>query len=356
MAPFRSVLVTGGAGFVGANLALALKRRYEDVEVTALDNLKRRGSELNLPRLRQHGVRFLHGDIRNPEDLGLERIDLLLECSAEPSVMAAYQGGADYVVRTNLVGTVNCLELTRRTNAALVFLSTSRVYPVAALNEIGTTETETRFEIAPHQTLPGVLPAGISELFPMTGARSLYGATKLASELLIEEYSELFGLRYVINRCGVIAGPWQMGKVDQGVFALWIGKHYFGAPLTYLGWGGEGKQVRDLLHIDDLAELLERQLVHFDAVNRQTFNVGGGAASSLSLLETTRLCEEITGRTIDITSSPLTRPGDVRLYITDNARVAERTGWRPRRSPGDVLEDIYEWIRAHEHELQHVWN
>src|SRR4051794_27377473 len=109
---YRRILVTGGAGFVGSNLALWFKSRYPDVHVTALDNLRRRGSELNLPRLRASGVEFVHGDVRNPEDLRFaERpIDLILECSAEPSVLAGYGDAPDYVIATNLVGTVNCLE------------------------------------------------------------------------------------------------------------------------------------------------------------------------------------------------------------------------------------------------------
>jgi CDP-paratose 2-epimerase len=355
MAPFDNVLVTGGAGFVGSNLAIALKCGYEDVRVTVLDNLKRRGSELNLTRLQQQGVRFVHGDIRNPEDLALTGLDLVMECSAEPSVLAAYDGAAEYVVRTNLLGTVNCLELARRTGAAMLFISTSRVYPLKALNAIETVEEPARFAIASGQTLPGISPRGISEEFPLTGARTLYGATKLASELLVAEYAELYGLRYVIDRCGVIAGPWQMGKVDQGVFALWVGRHYFGQELTYTGWGGSGKQVRDVLHIDDLVELVEAQLARVDAMNARTFNVGGGPDGSLSLVETTTLCKEITGRTIPIAADPVTRPGDIKVYVTDNARVEAATGWRPRRPPRQVLEDIHIWLRANESLVRPLW-
>ena len=260
---YGAMLVTGGAGFVGSNMALWFKARYPAMRVIALDNLRRRGSETNLPRLRGGGVEFLHGDIRNPEDLRLDeyRIELIVECSAEPSVLAGYGNAPDYVVNTNLLGTVHCLELARRTGADFLFLSTSRVYPVNTLNAIATEETDSRFTIAHRQELAGVSAPGIAERFPLEGARSLYGATKLCSELLIQEYGAMYGLRYIINRCGVLAGPWQMGKVDQGVFALWVAMHHFERELSYIGWGGQGKQVRDLLHIDDLAELLDLQLV-----------------------------------------------------------------------------------------------
>lgn len=350
----RRVLVTGGAGFVGSTLALRARDAWPDAAVVAFDNLRRRGSELNLPRLRDAGVSFVHGDIRTPADLAPlgQDLDLLLECSAEPSVLAGYDGDPSYVVDTNLTGTVHCLDLARRSGAAVIFLSTSRVYPVAALNAIRTHETVTRFEIAPDQDVPGVTPDGISEDFPLAGTRSIYGATKLASELLIAEYREAFGLRAIVDRCGVIAGPWQMGKVDQGVFSLWMARHLAGGTLTYNGWGGQGLQVRDLLHVDDLADLVVTQVTALDELDGATFNVGGGRACSLSLLETTALCEAITGRTITVTPVSETRVADIKLYVTDNARVTAATGWAPRRTAEQILRDLHDWLVAHADRLR----
>ncbi len=352
---YRNVVVTGGAGFVGSNLALWLKGRRPQARVIALDNLKRRGSEANLPRLREAGVEFRHGDIRSPEDLRIPDVDLILECSAEPSVLAGYGEAPDYLINTNLLGTVNCLELARRTGADMVFLSSSRVYPVPALNGVETTEGETRFVLTPEQPLTGMSERGVAETFPLEGARSLYGATKLCSEMLIQEYGAMYGLRFLINRCGVLTGPWQMGKVDQGVFALWMAMHHFDRPLSYIGWGGTGKQVRDLLHIDDLADLMDIQLGGMGALSGRTFNVGGGVESSLSLRETTDLCREITGRTVPIREVPENRPSDLKLYITDNARVTEATGWKPRRMPRETLEDIHAWIAASEDLVRYLW-
>jgi CDP-paratose 2-epimerase len=343
------ILVTGGAGFVGGNVAIALAQRNPGTEVIAFDNLSRRGSELNLPRLRDAGVRFMHGDVRQKEDLlALPEIAALVECSAEPSVMAGVDGSPDYLIRTNLMGAYHCLELARRDSAQVVFLSTSRVYPLRHLLQIKLDEADTRYEIAAQQELPGVSASGISEEFPVWGARTMYGATKLAAEHLIEDYVEGYGLRAVINRFGVIAGPWQMGKVDQGVFTWWMLAHYFKRPLSYIGFGGTGKQVRDLVHVDDVIELVAAQLAFPDEWAGIFANAGGGREVSLSLAETTELCAEITGNTIAIDRTPDVRQGDVPLYISDCAKLFGVTDWRPQRSARQILVDTFEWIRANE--------
>jgi CDP-paratose 2-epimerase len=346
------VLITGGAGFVGANVAVALAQRHPDWEVVALDNLHRRGSELNLPRLDEAGVSFLRADVRNRAGLDeVGAIDALLECSAEPSALVGMSGETDYPFETNLVGAYNCLELARRAGAAFLFLSTSRVYPYGALSELRLEEGETRFELAAEQPVEGASAAGISESFPLAGPRTLYGATKLAAELLIEEYRANFGLHTVIDRCGVIAGPWQMGRVDQGVFSLWLLHHHFRRPLSYIGYGGGGRQVRDLLHVDDLIELVDEQLADPAAWSGFVGNVGGGRERSLSLLETTEICRELTGNEVPIGVVDEPRPGDVPVYLSDCSRLFARTDWRPHREAREILADTHSWIRAHEEPL-----
>ena len=353
---YEHILVTGGAGFVGSSLALALKAAWPASRITALDNLKRRGSELNLPRLAEGRVEFLHGDVRNPEDLAAAgRPGLLVECSAEPSVLAGMDGSPDYVIQSNLFGAYHCIEKARQWGADVIFFSTSRVYPIAALNQLRFEEQPTRFALCPEQPFPGASEHGISEDFPLAGARSLYGMTKYSAELLLEEYAAAHGLRYLVNRCGVIAGPWQMGKIDQGVIALWMACHYFRKPLSYIGFGGLGKQVRDFIHIDDLVDVVLRQIRDLGRYQGKCFNVGGGRECSVSLLEATALCQEITGNTLPMGRDPKDRPADVRIYITDARRLERDAGWRPARGVRQTFSDVYEWLRAEEPRLQPIF-
>jgi CDP-paratose 2-epimerase len=346
------LLITGGAGFVGSNLAVSLAARHPDWEIVALDNLYRRGSDLNLPRLEEAGVEFVRGDVREPDDLArFAAPDAIVECSAEPSAMSGMDGDTSYLVHTNLTGAYNCFELARRAGAQAVFLSTSRVYPVEPQLALALEEAETRFELADEQPLPGASAAGIAEDFPLGGARTLYGTTKLAAELLIEEYRAAFGLRAVVDRCGVIAGPWQMGKVDQGVFTHWMLSHRFGRPLRYIGFGGEGKQVRDLLHVEDLVDLVERQLLDPERWDGGVFNVGGGRECSLSLREATAICRELSGSEVPVEPVEETRAGDVPVYLSDCGKLFEFDAWRPRRSARQILADIDAWIAADEERI-----
>jgi CDP-paratose 2-epimerase len=186
----------------------------------------------------------------------------------------------------------------------------------------------------------------------MEGTRSLYGYTKHAAELLIEEYRAAYGLRSVVNRCGVIAGPWQFGKVDQGVAALWVLAHHFERPLAYIGYGGQGKQVRDFLHVDDLCRLVSEQIENFNAWEGWAGNVSGGAVNTASLCELTALCSEITGKAIPISSEPANRVADLRIFIGDCARLFARTTWRPQKNVRNILEDIASWVREHETNLR----
>lgn len=352
-----SILITGGCGFIGSNLALLIKEKYPAYEVVCLDNLKRRGSELNLPRLKEAGVSFVHGDIRNPEDMKLEQhFDFIIDAAAEPSVMAGMGPTLSYVINTNLNGTINTLELAARTGAKFIFLSTSRVYPISYLEQINYSEGATRFDLLEQQTLPGVSSRGIGEAFPLDKARSVYGTTKLASELLLEEFREFFDVNYVINRCGVIAGPHQMGKVDQGVITLWVARHYWKKDIAYFGYGGTGKQVRDALHIYDLFDLVDFELHHFDMVNGGTFNAGGGLASSVSLMELTGICADITGNKVGAQSVAENRKGDIPLYITDNTRILAQTGWQPKRNVRDIITDTFNWIHKNEQQLKPILN
>jgi CDP-paratose 2-epimerase len=348
-------LVTGGAGFVGSNLAIEFKKNRKDVEIVAFDNLKRRGSELNIPRLKANGIEFIHGDIRNKEDFeALGKSDVVIECSAEPSVMAGVDSSPEYLLNTNLLGTVNCLEYVRKCGADIIFLSSSRVYPIRTINNLKFVEKPTRFELSDEQDVTGVSSKGLTEDFTLQGTRTLYGATKLASELLLQEYIETYGIRGVINRCGVLTGSWQMGKVDQGVVVLWVAKHLFNKSLSYIGYGGKGKQVRDILHVKDLYRLLEIQINDMDSHNSEIYNVGGGLERTVSLLELTRICQEYTGHKIPIESVNEDRRGDIRIYITDNSKITERTGWKPQISVDQIIQEISSWIEKNSEQLRPI--
>lgn len=351
---YKNILITGGAGFVGSNLALKLKADFPDAAITCLDNLKRRGSELSIKRLKEHGIDFVHSDIRNKEDLVFEAVDLLIECSAEPSVLAGINSSPDYLINTNLVGTLNCLEVARQHKAAVLFLSTSRIYPISYINNLAFKETDTRFKILDKQDVPGASSVGIAENFPLDAPRSLYGATKLASELFLTEYMDTYGLKGIVNRCGVITGPWQMGKVDQGVFVLWVAKHYFKQSLSYIGYGGEGKQVRDFIHIDDLYAAIKTELSNFNDYVGSVYNVGGGLKNSVSLQELTALCEEVTGNKIEIASIKEDRQADLRFFITDSTKFLRQSDLEWQKDARQTVQDIYDWIHANEADLKPI--
>lgn len=352
------ILITGGAGFVGSALAIRFREQWPQATVVVFDNLKRRGSELNLPRFKHLNIDFVHGDIRNSQDfseLKNNRFDLFVEASAEPSVHAGTTGSPHYLLDTNLYGTVNCLEFARNHADFMAFLSTSRVYSLTPLQTINFTSGPTRFELSEKQIIPGASAKGFSEDFPVNTARSLYGTTKLASEYLIQEYIHTFKIKAVVNRCGVLVGPGQFGKVDQGVFTLWMANHYFEKALKYTGFEGSGKQVRDLLHPDDLFALLLKQLEQQSTANDQVYNVGGGLDISTSLKELTYLCQEISGKAVAVATDSKTAAVDIPIYISNHSKVSKDFAWTPRKNVKTIMQEIHDWLRKHEESLRVIF-
>jgi CDP-paratose 2-epimerase len=157
-----------------------------------------------------------------------------------------------------------------------------------------------------------------------------------------------------MTRFGVIAGPRQMGKTDQGVVTLWMAKHYWKQSLKYIGYGGTGKQVRDLLHVDDVVKLIDLQIHQIEKFEGKIYNVGGGIENSASLLEMTTICEKITGNKIQIDSEVETRAADLRIYITDNSLIEKEIGWKPTKSVEQIFTDIYHWIKENENQLESI--
>jgi CDP-paratose 2-epimerase len=258
------------------------------------------------------------------------------------------------LIDTNLNGTINSLYFAKKYQAAIIFLSTSRVYPYDTLAEAKLVVSPKRFNLSNDQAINGLSEQGVAENYPLEGLRSLYGATKLASEYFIQEFAHNFGLPAVINRCGVLSGPYQMGKIDQGVIVLWMAKHFWKGRLGYIGYRGLGQQARDVLHVLDLFRLVQWQIANLGLQKGQIFNVGGGLENTVSLAELTDLCIKITGNTIDMGSSLEDRPGDLPIYITDNTKITEFSGWKPEISVSTLLQEVHEWFIADEVALKSI--
>lgn len=347
------ILITGGAGFVGSSLAKRLKLENPQAHIVCFDNLRRRGSEKNLDDFKNRQIEFIHGDIRIKEDLfDLQKnFDVMIEASAEPSVLAGKNGGLSYLLETNLHGTSNCLEFCRNHVGKVIFLSTSRVYAIKPLKELTLVEAATRFKVTDEDST-SVQNGEVTEDFSTKGFKSLYGATKLASELLVKEFSDNFNFPAVINRCGVIAGPGQWGKVDQGIFTLWVARHYFKQPLKYTGFGGNGFQVRDLLHPDDLYRLIKIQIETNDFGEDSVYNIGGGLKSSTSLRELTTICEKVTSNQIQMGSDLNTADVDIPYYVSHCAKAYKKFHWQPEKNTQHIVEDIFQWLSKNEKELK----
>lgn len=349
------VLITGICGFVGSTLAQGLQDRTPGLVIVGVDNLSRPGSETNVAKLRHRGVDFHHGDILDQRLLeALPKCQWVLDCAANPSVLAGVQGSSSRsVIEQNLYGTVNLLELCRKWQAGFTLLSTSRVYSIPSLAGLPLFRSSSRFLLDPTTSFPpGLSPAGVAEHFSTTAPISLYGSTKLCSEALALEYGEAFQFPVWINRCGVLAGEGQFGKADQGIFSFWIHSWARARRLRFLGFGGTGFQVRDCLHPRDLLGVLGQQMVHTSSpspAERQSriANFSGGEAQSQSLRELSDWCEERLGPLPaecdprkQISSTEADRPFDIPWMILDSTRARQIWDWQPQTPLPNILEEI----------------
>ena len=328
------ILITGGCGFVGSNLALFLKKK--GFTVHTLDNLTRKGSKYNSNLLKKQKIKNYKINISNIKKIkSLPKYDLILDCCAEAAVEIS-KNDFDKVINTNLIGTINILKKSKNDKSKIIFISSSRIYPLEEMNKIIKNKNlKSKIKISKM----------FSEKDKIIGPKTIYGLTKLCSEMLIEEFSYAYKLKYLINRCGVISGPLQFGKQDQGFVSLWIWRHLNKKKLSYIGYGGYGNQIRDVLHIDDLSELILLQIKNINKINNKLFTVGGSKTSYTSLSQLTKLCQKITGNKIRMGKVSKTSSYDIPYYLSDNTHVSNTYRWKPKRNINQVVMDTFLWLK-----------
>ena len=320
------VLITGGCGFIGSNLAIFLKHNIKNIKIISIDNLSRKGSKLNLTRILRNKIINLKGDISKQKTFSrLPKFDLIIHCAAEPAIEVSRKNFNE-VFNSNLVGTLNVLNKSVKDKTNIIYLSTSRVYSIKNLLKLKK-------------------KGSVKENFNVENSKSLYGFTKLSSELLIKEYSFIYNIKYIINRVALVSGPWQFGKVEQGFVSLWVWSHLNLSKLNYIGFNGTGKQVRDVLHINDLCDLILLQIKKIKKINNKTFNVGGGKKNSLNLVQLTKLVTKITNNKIKINSIKKTSPYDVPYYVTNLNYFKKIYKWKPKSDLMKIITDIYKWMK-----------
>lgn len=346
------ILLTGACGFVGNVIVGELLAHQSGIELVGIDNFIRPGSESNREELRRRGAKLFHTDIRAASDIELlPKVDWVIDAAANASVLAGVDGATSsrQLVEHNLIGTTNLLEYCRRHGAGFVLLSTSRVYSIEPLAALPIVSDGKRFNLANDVALPaGVSASGISEQFSVAARVSIYGATKLASEILALEYGYAFDFPVWINRCGLLAGAGQFGRPDQGILAYWINAYLRRIPLRYTGFDGTGHQVRDAFHPRDLAKLIGRQLeMTQTATIPRTVNFGGGAENSFSLAELSDWCANRFGFQDTIERDPHPRPFDLPWIVIDSDLARRTWKWQPAVSLPEIMEEIA--VHAEQH-------
>ena len=328
------ILITGGCGFVGSNLSLYLKRNLNNSQIFTIDNFTRPGSKIRYNILKLKNIRNFNIDISNYKKvMNLPRFDLIIDCCAEAAVADSIKKPKK-VFDTNLIGTFNIINKCKKDKSDIIFLSTSRVYSINLFKKKINLSNIKKKKLNKFS---------VNESFDTDGRKSLYGFTKLSSEDLIKEYSYSDKIRYIINRFGVISGPWQFGHEDQGFVSLWIISHFLKKNLKYIGFGGKGLQMRDVLHIDDACEIILLQIKKINLIYNQTFNIGGGIRNLISLKKLTNLSENITKNKIKFTQVKKTSIFDIPIFLTNNAKIKKYYKWKPKKKMDLIIKDIYTW-------------
>jgi CDP-paratose 2-epimerase len=331
-------LITGGAGFVGVNLADHLLQRGEQVRI--LDSLARSGSERNIEwLLNRRGERpeFVRADVRDRAALAsaMAGVDHVVHLAAQVAVTSSLADPrADF--EANALGTLNVLEAARscaRPPSSLAFTSTNKVY--GALGDIALRAHGRRYLPENEQ----IREHGVSEERPLD-FHSPYGCSKGAADQYVLDYSRSFGLRTVVLRMSCIYGPHQHGNEDQGWVAHFVRCALADRAITVYG---DGMQVRDLLFVADLIDAIVRARECIEALSGRAFNIGGGVANTASVLEVLEQIEQLTGRSLRIRFDAW-RVGDQRYYVSETARFSTATGWRPRTGMQQGMAALCEWL------------
>jgi CDP-paratose 2-epimerase len=333
------ILVTGGAGFIGSNLAHELLRAGH--HLTVFDALTRRGTEHNLAWLRrQHPrgrLRFIKGDVRDFAALRGEvaGVDVVYHLAAQVAVTSSVEGPrADFEV--NALGTFNLLEAARLGGRpTVVFASTNKVY--GGMEDVVTVERRTRYEYRD-------LPHGVPESQPLD-FHSPYGCSKGAADQYVRDYGRIYGLPTVVFRQSCVYGPRQFGNEDQGWLAHFLIAALTDRPITIYG---NGKQVRDVLFVEDLVRALRLAAERIDSVAGQVFNIGGGPANALAVWqEFCELLADLKGEQVAARFSDW-RPGDQPCYVSDIRKAERLLGWRPEVSKEEGVRRLWEWVASEE--------
>ena len=331
-----TILITGGAGFVGSNAAahfLAQGRR-----VIVLDNLGRRGTDRNLAWLRGLGGDLVvsRTDIRDAAAVTTVfrahlDIEAVLHLAAQTAVTTSVEDPREDF-ESNALGTFNVLEAARSLPRlrALVYASTNKVY--GGLTDVAVVERDDRYAYRD-------CPDGIAEDRPLD-FHSPYGCSKGAGDQYVVDYARIYDLPTVVLRQCTIYGPRQLGVEDQGFMAWFCIAAMLGEPLTIYG---DGKQVRDVLYVSDLLALYERAIERIDRIKGQVYNVGGGPANTISLLELVARIENLLGRRLELRFAEW-RPGDQRVFVANIAKAARDLGWQPQVGVEEGIESLLAWV------------
>ncbi len=340
----KHILITGGAGFIGVNAADHFLN--EGWEVTVLDNFSRKGTDINkafLEKSHTKGLSIVKADVVKDQAV-LNKlcndVDVVLHLAAQVAVTTSVvDPRSDFLC--NALGTFNVLEAVRASSKKpiLIYASTNKVY--GGLENLNVEEGEDRYSFG-----KSVPEGGVSEM-QLLDFHSPYGCSKGAADQYVRDYSRLYGLKTVVFRQSCIYGPHQMGVEDQGWVAWFMIAAMFGRPITIYG---NGKQVRDLLYVDDLVAAYDVAIQKIDKVSGQVFNMGGGLENSLSLLQFLVILKNDLKMDVEYSFGDV-RPGDQPIFISNNYKFYEATAWKPKIDVRKGIENLLQWLQNNKNQL-----